>query len=142
MKSSIGFAAVVMMLLDFAGDGGASSDGGASCDGGVSNDGGASSDGGACFHGAKRWTASAPSPHALAGCVLAAGCVLCTAHDARLHRTMQFFTSPVVGPNALTYSFQVLPSLSCCVVSCSCSTRVSHFVYRVRHLELGVFFNV
>jgi hypothetical protein len=52
-------------------DGGASSDGGASCDGGVSNDGGASSDSGACFHGAKRWTASAPSPHALAGCVLA-----------------------------------------------------------------------
>jgi hypothetical protein len=100
---------MVTMLLDFAGEGGASSDGGASydggascdggvsndggassdggapcdggasCDGGVSNDGGAFSDGGACFHGAKRWTATAgsspplfaPSPHALAGCVLA-----------------------------------------------------------------------
>ena len=68
---STGFAAVVMMLLDFAGDGGASSDGGASCDGGVSNDGGASSDGGACFHSAERWAASAPSPHVPIGRVLA-----------------------------------------------------------------------
>ena len=28
--------------------------------------------------------------------------------------------------------------MSCCVVSCSCSTRASHFVYRVRPLKLAV----